>query len=79
MSEPRFKTYGLNSEPESRIEQEFDAIHKGKLDFPLDKKVGAPNPTTVAQGKPVLVKDGAVWYIYIRIEDSWHRVALTAV
>ena len=79
MSEQRFKTYGLNGEAETRIEQEMEALHKGKLDIPLDKKVGAPNPTTIPQGKPVLVKDGATWYIYIRIEDTWHRAALTAV
>jgi len=79
MSEPRFKTYGLNGEPESRIEQEFSSLHKGKLDIPLDKKVAAPSPTTIPQGKPILVKDAGTWYIYIRIEDSWFRTALTAV
>lgn len=78
MSERQAKTYGLSGEPETRLELEFDFIYKNKLDI-LEKKFSVPNPGTVAQGKPTLVKAGGIWYIYIRIDDKWYRTALTAV
>jgi hypothetical protein len=79
MSQRQFKTYGLQGEPETRVEQELENIYKLKLDAELEKKFSVPSASTVAKGKPILVKDGANWYIYIRIEDSWFKAALTAV
>lgn len=79
MSERQFKTYGLNGEPESRLQQELENLHKGKLDAQLKKNFSVPNVSTGGQLVPVLVKDSGKWYIYIRIDDTWHRAELTAV
>lgn len=79
MSERQSKIYGLHGEPETRIQLEFESLHKNKLDIPLERRMAAPNASTVAQGKPILVKTGGIWYIYIRIDNGLHRVALTAV
>jgi len=69
------KTYGLNGEPEARIEQEFENVYKTKLDEQLVKFFSVPNVTTLAKEKPVLVKTGGKWYIYIRIDDTLYKTA----
>lgn len=73
------KTYGLNGEPETRLEQEIENIYKTKLDEQLMKYFSVPNVTTVAKQKPILVKDGALWYIYIRIDDAFFKTAALTV
>ncbi len=79
MSERLTKTYGLQGEPESRIEREMENIYKVKLDAALTKYFTVPNLNTVPQSQPVLVKDAGNWYIYIRIDDKFYKTALTAV
>jgi hypothetical protein len=73
------KTYNLQGETESRIEQEFENLYKTKLDEQLVKYFTAPNVSTIAKEKPILVKVAGNWYIYIRIEDTFYKMALTAV
>lgn len=79
MSERLTKTYGLQGEPETRIEREMENIYRLKLDAALTKHFTVPNVSTVPQSQPVLVKDAGTWYIYIRVDDTFHRTALTAV
>ena len=81
MSEPRYPTYALNGEAETRIGTELKNLYKVKMDEQLDKKFAVPNVQTCAKEKPFLVKTGGFWYIYIRIDDALFQVtdALTAV
>ena len=75
----QFKTYGLNGEAETRLEREMIAIYKAITDAQLEKKFTVPNVSTVPANKPFLAKDGANWYIYVRMESQFYRVLLTAV
>lgn len=76
----QYKTYGLNGEPENRLELEIENVYKTKMDEQLVKYTAAPGVTTVPKDKPILVKSGGNWYIYIRIEDAFYKTAaLTAV
>jgi len=74
------KTYGLHGEAETRIEKEFESVYKTKMDEQLVKYQSVPNVQTLPKEKPVLVKTGGNWYIYIRINDALYRTAaFTAV
>jgi hypothetical protein len=69
------KTFGLNGEPESRLETEIENIYKTKMDEQLVKYQSVPNASTVAKEKLILVKDGGNWYIYVRIDDTLYKTA----
>lgn len=79
MGTRKFPTYGLQGEPEGRIEQEFERIQNEKLDGALEVRYAAPEAKTMKDKWPVLVKTGGIWYIYIKIGDNLFRAALTAV
>jgi hypothetical protein len=79
VSQPRFPSYGFHGESESRVKLEFQELHKSKLDLPMKIFNAAPSVSTAAEGEPFLAKDGANWYIYIKVRGSYQRVALTAV
>ncbi len=79
MPSRKFPNYGLNGEPETRIEREFEALYENKAPAQMDKYFTVPNLTTIAAGKQILVKDGVTWYTYIKIEDVWYRQAWTDV
>ena len=79
MAERESRTYGLNGEAETRIEREFDAVYKLLTAGQLDKKFTVPNIQTMAKNKPFIALDAGNWYIYIRLEDTYYRTALTAV
>lgn len=69
------KTFGLQGEPETRIQKEVENIYKTKMDEQLVKYFSVPNVQTLAREKPVLVKDAGNWYIYIRIDDTLFKTA----
>lgn len=71
MAERAFPTYGLNGEAETRIEQEFEALYKNKLDLAMTKYLEVPSVNQVPEGKPILVKVGADWYTYININGAF--------
>lgn len=74
-----FANYGLQGEPESKIEREFDRIQEEKLDGALEKKYAVPKVKEMKDGWPVLVKTGGNWYIYIRLGDVVYKADLTVV
>lgn len=77
--ERRFKTYSLQGEPETRLEQEFDNFLQGKADAALVKKLEQPNPQVMPQSGLFLLKTGGVWKLAVRIEDTLYKVDLTAI
>lgn len=80
MAERESKTYGLHGETETRLQGEFDKVYKTMTAAQLEIKFTLPNVQTMPKGKPFIAKDGANWYIYVRIEDAFYRTAaLTAV
>ena len=73
-----FKTYSLNGEPETRIEQEFANLYKqiGQIEV----KMSLPPAKSWPIKKPLLVKVGADYHWYVRLEDDWYYYgALTKV
>ncbi len=74
-----FTTYGLQGEPESKIEREFDRMQEEKLDGALEKKYAVPKVAEMKEEWLVLVRTGGNWYIYIRIGDAAFKWDLTAV
>ena len=73
------KNYGLQGEPEARLEREMENLYKTKLDGTLNRNFSEPSVSTQAQGQPILVKVAGNWYIYIRIDDKFYKAALTMV
>ncbi len=67
-------TYGLNGEPETRIEREFDNLYKTKGDAAMVKYFAMPNVQTVPQLQLILVKESGKWYTVIRIDDTLYRM-----
>jgi hypothetical protein len=78
MPEKLYTTYGLNGEPESRLERELDNIYRIVTDAQLEKKIGVPNLSMVTERKPFLAQVGGNWYIYVKIEGAYFKTALTA-
>ena len=75
---PQFTSYGLKGDPETRLQQEIANIYKqfGSIEI----KTSLPPAKSWPQKKPLLVKDGADYKWYVRIEDDWYYYgALTKV
>jgi len=70
MAERMFKNYGLNGSPETRLEQEIEKIYKqfGQIEI----KTSLPTAKSWPKKKPLLVKDGADYKWYVRINDDWY-------
>ena len=75
----QFPTYGLKGEAETRLELEFQNLGKNKADASLTKKFEPQNVSTMPIGQLQLEKQGATWYIVVRIDNAKYGAALTAL